>query len=238
MPMYNGKIVSKEELARLQKEEKANKKADKKAKTEELLDARKSGDNNKAQALKEELSAASSAAKMSSAEVFEMNTLNVIDSKHKHDFTFFRVLRKADWQEDSDMIHKYISSNLHFSDKDAPAENELNLFVVEATFRQWNAGMKTTSVTKIVEVHPELCKKSGKVAIEIPDNSLVAVQEVSNFAQRETAIYGLGSSHKGLRQVTINHSYIFCVVPKHREAELEAHNMEDSRKRVGNYDID
>jgi hypothetical protein len=217
---------------------KAQAKAQKAAKEDakkKVVEAKKAGDEDAAAAAVAVLEA-SKPCHLSNADAFQAETMKVLETTHRHDHHFYHVMR-ADWTGDEKQIRSYLSCNLAYDPKDAPSEKDIHLFAGNATYVCWNAGVNTCESNVILEVHPSLLKKSGKMAIDIPEGALVAVRHERNSAQR------LATSHsyakcKVIREVNINHSYIVAVIPREREAEFLAHNIDETRLRKGRYDTD
>jgi predicted SAM-dependent methyltransferase len=66
---------------------------------------------------------------------------------------------------------------------------------------------------RMLEAHPSLLKKSGKMAIDIPDGAYVAVKSVHNTAQRLAPSGAPGHRIMKLQDVSITHNYICAVLP-------------------------
>lgn len=204
--------------------------AEAKAKKEmkkKVVEARKAGDMESVASVVADLAASKAAALMSSADAFQAEVLNYITKYHRHGYMFYRIVDTAGLEDKADA---YGCANLRFDEM----PKDINYFAGDATYRYWNGGITTEkTIDHIMEVHPSLLKKNGKVAIDIPVGAVVAVRTETNTAERLVRGGAPGSSCKELRNVTINHSYICAIVD---EKFLE-HNMDDSRLRRGRYDL-
>ncbi len=205
--------------------------AEAKAKKEmkkKVMDARKAGDMESVADIAADLATSKAAALMSNADSFQAEVLDYITKKHRHDYTFYRIVESVDVE---DKVDSYVRANLRFEE----VPKDIKYFTGDATYRYWNGGITTEkAVDHILEVHPSLLKKSGKLAIDIPVGSVVAVRSETNTAQRLIKVTGKSCTSKELRDVTIHHAYICAIVD---EKFLE-HNMDDSRLRMGRYDTD
>ncbi len=221
--------------AEIDKQRKAEKEAAKAAKTKKV-EALKSGDAMAVAAAESDLASvrAAGGGGLSTAEAFQASVLDEIRSG-KHSYSFFRVCRAADWEEDVEEISSYQLVNLGFCDasdgvsKQAPGEKEINLFLsapcntqekLRAAFERAHYGdadfesfVSKVMKRRMLEAHPSLLKKSGKMAIDIPEGAYVAVKNVQNTAQRLAPKGGNGHRIMALQDVSITHNYICAVIP-------------------------
>jgi hypothetical protein len=159
----------------------------KSAAKKKLMEAKKAGDEEGAAAAAAVITAAKPA-HQSNAEAFQEKMLKSAE------FKVHTLVRKADPADKH--TQAYIKGNLKYDLKDAP---ELHLFECDDK--------------RIVEVHPNLLKKSGKMAIEIPVGAKVAVVREANTAQRMAVDTTLSNtSYKDLMQVIIIHYFIVGVI--------------------------
>jgi hypothetical protein len=236
VPLPDGTVLVGPKADEYIKQQKKSEKEAKKSAEKKLVDARKSGDEETAVAVAADLAAKKQAAHQSNADAFQAEVMNYINIHHRHDYTFYRISRRTDWTSDEKKVNSYIQYDLHYNLKDAPSEKDLHLYMGDTDYKWYNAGMDTAHVKdRILEVHPSLCKKSGKIAIDIPENCVVAVRNESNTAQRIAASHSY-SKCQVLREVSISHSYICAIIPAEKEEEYLAHNMDESRVRKGRYD--
>jgi hypothetical protein len=219
----------------IQQQKKAEKEA-KKNSQKKLIEARKSGDEETASAVAADLAAKKQSVHQSNADAFQSEIMHDINTHQRHPYTFYRISRPSDWNSDEKQVNSYIQCNLKYNLNDAPTEKDLHLYMGDADYKWYNAGMTTITVKdKVLEVHPSLLKKNGKLAIEIPDNCVVAVRGESNTAQRIAASHNY-SKCQVLREVDISHSYICAIIPTEKEEEYLSHNMDETRVRKGRYD--
>jgi hypothetical protein len=211
--------------------------AQKKAAKEEkkaLEAAKKSGDV----AAAAELASSKASAAMSAADVAHAEVLAEIRANPSA-YRFFHVMA-ADWESDAEDISSYQRINLGFEKaSDAPGPKELHLFIGERCLtdekikEMFEADTFNTKSLEyitayhrqptVLEMHPSLLKKNGKMALDIPEGAMVAVKSVRNTAQRKARVSGApGSSILALTDVSINHSYICAVIPKEMEASCIA----------------
>ncbi len=242
-----GKPVSKEQYDLEMKQVKAAEKAEKEAAKMKMLVARAKGDEEGAAAVKAELAAAKAAKHMSSAEAFMAEQMKFIDEHHRHAHLFYQISRPADWKgKDAESVHDYLMGNLRFmyQPTDAPSEAQISLFVGDCTYKWWNGKVETnTKEDAILEVHPSLLKDGTShlaAGVHITPGSVVCVRIERTTAQRdghEAGSLAYGAAVKKVN-VTITHHYIVAVVPKGKEDEYLAHNMDETRLRRGRYDLD
>jgi hypothetical protein len=206
----------------------AQKKADKEAK-KALEAAKKSGDA----AAAAELASAKASAAMSAADVAQAEVLAEVRANPSA-YRFYRVM-PADWESDEELIASYQRINLGFEKaSEAPGPKDIHLFLgvrsitdetikkmFEAdTFNTQSLEFMTAFHRKstILEMHPSLLKKNGKMSVDIPEGALVAVKSERNTAQRKARVSGApGSTILALTDVSINHSYICAVIPPEME---------------------
>lgn len=204
--------------------------AEAKAKKEmkkKVVEARKAGDMESVAELAADLAASKAASLMSKADSFQAEVLDYITKHHRHNYMFYRIVESDGLEKE---VTSYVRANLRVDE----VPKDVQFFAGDATYRYWNGGITTEkAVNHIMEAHPSLLKKSGKLAIDIPVGSVVAVRTESGSMQKFVRAGVPGSSCKELRDVTTTHSYICAVVD---EKFLE-HNMDDSRLRKGRYDV-
>ena len=237
MPTFKlpcGKILTGQAAVDAEKKQKKEEKESKKAAEKKMLDARKSGDVGGAAAAAAELSSSNAAAKMSSADAAQAEVLAEIRGGSS-EYRFYRVM-PADWETDEEAISYYQRINLGFEKaSDGPGPKDINLFlgvrmlsdekikemVEKDTFNTTPLERLTAFYRQptILEAHPSLLKKNGKMAVDVPAGALVAVKSVHNTAQRMARVSGApGSQILKLTDVYINHTYICAVIPREMEA--------------------
>jgi len=228
MPTFKlpcGKILTGQAAVDAKKKQEKEEKEAKKA-----LEAAKKSGNVAAAA---ELASAKASAAMSAADVAQAEVLAEIRANPSA-YRFYRVM-PADWESDEELIASYQRINLGFEKaSEAPGPKDIHLFVgvraltdetikkmFEAdTFNTQSLEFMTAFHRKstILEMHPSLLKKNGKMAIDIPEGAMVAVKSEHNKAQRKARVSGApGSSILALTDVSINHSYICAVIPPEME---------------------
>lgn len=239
MPTFKlpcGKILTGQAAVDAEKKQKKEEKEAKKAAEKKMLDARKSGDACGAAAAAAELSSSNAAARMSAADAAQADVLAEIRSGSS-EYRYFRVMA-ADWESDEELIATYQTVNLAFHKaEDAPGPKEISLFLgvhcltAEKVKEMFDAQHYVETLESfsamvqrphVLEVHPSLLKKNGKMAVDIPNGAMVAVKSVRNTAQRLAPKGGNGHRIMALQDVSINHSYICAVIPPEMEASCIA----------------
>jgi hypothetical protein len=225
---------------------KAQAKAQKEAKVatkKKLVEAKKAGDEDAAWAAKADLSSSNAAARMSGADAAQAEVLNEIRSDPSG-YTFYRVM-PTDWKADAEAVSSYMLCNLRFGDivsgvsKEAPGSKDISLFTGVRSLKdetikvmhesdrgrreslEWYTAVLRKST--ILEAHPSLLKKNGKLAIDIPEGAMVAVKDETNSAER-LCYGGIGGGGSILMRKTvhIHHKYICAVIPPEMEASCTA----------------
>ena len=231
----DGKVLVGHAAEEYIRKQKAAEKEAKKAAELKVAVARAAGDEGGAAAAAADLKEMKSAALMSNPEAFMASVMKEIETTKKHGFHFFVVNGPADWKRaDKEEVDAYIGGSLRYiEEKDAPSEKELHLFMGGAKYLALD-GSKVVEIEKpnyVLEVHPQLLKKNGKVGVEIAPGSVVAVKHTVVEGSRVVRTRAPHSSFatKRVQNTMIHHHWIYAVVPEERKKEFYDHNKDDSR---------
>ncbi len=208
MPTYklpDGRILAgaaaQAEIDRQKKLEKEAKKAAQNKKVEAL----KSGDASAAAAAVAELASTKSSAGLSSAAAFQAAVLDEIRSG-SHDYTFYHIV---------DLDGSQIHGSLHVSEESLREQYERAHG--EKSGQSFEKFSSIVMKEQLLEPHPDLLKKNGKLAINIPEGSIVAIKIGEGVVHKHGVDFSQSSNVKLIHK-SVSHNYICAIIPPDMES--------------------